>query len=86
MEDYSATIEVILGNIRRSCGIKRREWWKQSQIPTTRARPLARPSPLEQFIKFEPNGFNKPIDVRFHSPEMFIVDFGVFAPATPIPN
>ena len=31
--------------------------------------------------------FNKPIDVRFRGPEMFIVDFGVFLPPTPItPN
>src|SRR6516165_11260825 len=30
--------------------------------------------------------FNKPIDVRFRGPEMFIVDFGVFAPAPVTPN
>jgi hypothetical protein len=35
---------------------------------------------------FKADGFNKPIDVRFRGPEMFIVDFGVFAPATPTPN
>ncbi len=35
---------------------------------------------------FEPNGFNKPIDVKFRSGNMFIVDFGVFAPATPTPG
>jgi hypothetical protein len=29
---------------------------------------------------------NKPIDVRFRGPEMFIVDFGVFAPAPVTPN
>src|SRR5262249_57949068 len=34
-------------------------------------------------VIFEPNGFNKPIDVRFRGPEMFIVDFGVFAPPPP---
>ena len=27
---------------------------------------------------FVPNGFNKPIDVRFRGSEMFIVDFGDF--------
>jgi hypothetical protein len=26
------------------------------------------------------NSFNKPIDVRFRGPEMFIVDFGFFVP------
>jgi glucose/arabinose dehydrogenase len=30
---------------------------------------------------FEPNGFNKPIDVKFRGVNMFIADFGVFAPA-----
>ena len=30
--------------------------------------------------------FNKPIDVRFRGREMFIVDFGVFAPAPVTPN
>jgi hypothetical protein len=39
-----------------------------------------------QAVIFAPAGFNKPIDVRFSGPDMFIVDFGVFAPATPIPN
>jgi hypothetical protein len=34
-------------------------------------------------VIFEPDGFNKPIDVRFRGPEMFIVDFGVFAPFPP---
>jgi hypothetical protein len=29
---------------------------------------------------FVPNGFNKPIDVRFRGPEMFIVDFGDLLP------
>jgi hypothetical protein len=28
-------------------------------------------------VIFAPNGFNKPIDVRFSGPDMFIVDFGV---------
>ena len=37
-------------------------------------------------VIFEPDGFNKPIDVRFRGPEMFIVDFGVFAPAPVTPN
>jgi hypothetical protein len=40
----------------------------------------------EQGVIFEPDGFNKPIDVRFRGPEMFIVDFGVFAPAPVTPN
>jgi hypothetical protein len=31
-------------------------------------------------VIFVPNGFNKPIDVRFRGPEMFIVDFGDFLP------
>lgn len=35
---------------------------------------------------FEPDGFNKPIDVRFRGPKMFIVDFGVFPPAPITPN
>jgi hypothetical protein len=39
-----------------------------------------------QAVIFAPAGLNKPIDVRFRGPKMFIVDFGVFAPATPIPN
>ncbi len=34
----------------------------------------------------EPNGFNKPIDVKFRGSNMFIADFGVFAPATPTPG
>jgi hypothetical protein len=29
---------------------------------------------------FDPNGFNKPIDVKFQDGAMFIVDFGVFEP------
>ncbi|WP_245266710.1 sorbosone dehydrogenase family protein [Bradyrhizobium sp. WSM1743] len=29
---------------------------------------------------FDPNGFNKPIDVKFQDGTMFIVDFGVFEP------
>jgi len=32
---------------------------------------------------FQPEGFNKPIDVKFRGPDMFIADFGVFAPGTP---
>ena len=35
---------------------------------------------------FEPTGFDKPIDVKFRGVNMFIVDFGVFAPATPTPG
>ncbi len=35
---------------------------------------------------FVPDGFNKPIDVRFRGPRMFIVDFGVFAPAPLTPG
>src|SRR5262245_19865618 len=40
---------------------------------------ITHPTNNEQVI-FDPDGFNKPIDVRFRGPEMFIVDFGVFAP------
>ncbi len=35
---------------------------------------------------FAPDGFNKPIDVRFRGPRMYIVDFGVFPPAPITPN
>jgi hypothetical protein len=35
---------------------------------------------------FDPNGFNKPIDVKFRDADMFIADFGVFAPAKPTPG
>ncbi|HXS12244.1 MAG TPA: hypothetical protein VN734_06050 [Acidobacteriaceae bacterium] len=35
---------------------------------------------------FQANGFNKPIDVKFRGSNMFIADFGVFAPATPTPG
>ena len=35
---------------------------------------------------FDPTGFNKPIDVKFRGVDMFIADFGVFAPATPTPG
>lgn len=35
---------------------------------------------------FAPSGFNKPIDVKFRRDHMFIVDFGVFVPATPTPG
>jgi glucose/arabinose dehydrogenase len=35
---------------------------------------------------FQPEGFNKPIDVKFRGPDMFIADFGVFAPGTPTPG
>src|SRR5262249_25146955 len=37
----------------------------------------------DERVIFDPDGFNKPIDVRFRGPEMFIVDFGVFAPFPP---
>jgi hypothetical protein len=37
-------------------------------------------------IVFAVHGFNKPIDVRFRGPEMFIVDFGVSTPAPRTPN
>jgi hypothetical protein len=38
-------------------------------------------------VIFVPTGFNKPIDVRFRGPEMFVVDFGVGAGAPKqIPN
>ncbi len=39
-----------------------------------------------QAVIFDPTGFNKPIDVRFRGPRMFIVDFGVFAPAPATPG
>jgi hypothetical protein len=32
---------------------------------------------------FDPNGFNKPIDVKFQGSDMFIVDFGIFVPEKP---
>lgn len=35
---------------------------------------------------FQANGFNKPIDVKFRGSDMYIADFGVFAPATPTPG
>ena len=35
---------------------------------------------------FQPSGFNKPIDVKFRGVNMFIADFGVFAPATTTPG
>ncbi len=35
---------------------------------------------------FEPNGFNKPIDVKFRGVNMFIADFGVFFPAKTTPG
>lgn len=35
---------------------------------------------------FDPSGFNKPIDVKFRGSNMFIADFGVFAPATSTPG
>jgi hypothetical protein len=40
----------------------------------------------DQATIFAVNGFNKPIDVRFSGPEMFIVDFGVSTPAPRTPN
>jgi hypothetical protein len=38
-----------------------------------------------QAVVFAAGGFNKPIDVRFHGSDMFIVDFGIFAPAPTTP-
>ncbi len=35
---------------------------------------------------FAPDGMNKPIDVKFRGPDMFIADFGVFFPATITPG
>jgi hypothetical protein len=35
---------------------------------------------------FEPNGFNKPIDAKFRGANLFIADFGVFAPSTLSPG
>jgi len=35
---------------------------------------------------FRPNGFNKPIDVKFRNGNMFIADFGVFPPAAVTPG
>jgi hypothetical protein len=37
-------------------------------------------------VVFAAGGFNKPIDVRFHGSEMFIVDFGTSTPAPNTPN
>jgi hypothetical protein len=39
-----------------------------------------------QAVIFAAGGFNKPIDVRFRGPEMYIVDFGISNPATPTAN
>jgi hypothetical protein len=39
-----------------------------------------------QAVVFAAGGFNKPIDVVFRGPEMYIVDFGIFAPAPVTPN
>ena len=46
--------------------------------PGVRVLTLNRPDVL--------NSFNKPIDVRFRGPEMFIVDFGFFVPGPITPN
>jgi hypothetical protein len=46
---------------------------------------IAHPTNVQAVI-FAVDGFNKPIDVRFRGPEMFIVDFGVFVPAPLTPN
>jgi len=35
---------------------------------------------------FDPNGFNKPIDVKFQGGNMFMVDFGIFAPEKAAPG
>jgi len=37
-------------------------------------------------VIFDPTGFNKPIDVKFGGPKMFIVDFGVYEPALNLIN
>lgn len=37
-------------------------------------------------VIFDPTGFNKPIDVKFRGPKMFIVDFGIFEPGTGLVN
>jgi glucose/arabinose dehydrogenase len=34
----------------------------------------------ESDLIFDPSGFNKPIDVKFHGATMLVVDFGVFEP------
>jgi len=39
-----------------------------------------------QAVIFQTDGFNKPIDVRFRGPRMYVVDMGVFPPATLTPN
>ncbi len=39
-----------------------------------------------QAVIFQAGGFNKPIDVRFHGPDMYIVDMGIFPPAPLTPN
>jgi hypothetical protein len=39
-----------------------------------------------QAVIFAAGGFNKPIDVRFRGPEMYVVDFGISNPATPTAN
>src|SRR5262249_1681563 len=31
-------------------------------------------------VTFDPSGMNKPIDVKFRGPTMFVVDFGVLEP------
>ncbi len=46
---------------------------------------ITHPDNTEAVI-FARDGFNKPIDVRFRGPRMFIVDFGVFPPAPLTPN
>jgi len=40
----------------------------------------------DQATVFEANGFNKPIDVKFRGANMFIADFGVFAPGLSMPG
>jgi hypothetical protein len=42
--------------------------------------------PCSIAIVFAASGFNKPIDVRFRGPEMYVVDFGVSTPAPRVPN
>jgi hypothetical protein len=48
--------------------------------------PCISPATPTQAVVFAAGGFNKPIDVRFHGSDMFIVDFGIFAPGPNTPN
>jgi hypothetical protein len=48
--------------------------------------PCISPETPTQAVVFAAGGFNKPIDVRFHDRQMYIVDFGIFPPAPVTPN